>query len=568
MTDRRKLFRESKSNPSQTTQRGNYSTSWFLLLPLALLAYVFVSVQKEYSSLEEDYYVRGDVVTQQLYEYGENVTRGDPSSSSFSLSSQTFPKSPMQGLWISVESWAQENVVGPLEWKQVFAEVSLVALRLDAVLVEPSIVGGDGRLVPCGGAGSIPMSDVYNRSLLMAQDVNDDWKLASTSRRFFLATCTEYHSFQNQLTAPTIYNICLGSNDGGNGNGGGRDCVTEEGEWLTPSYFQQTSIDLLDQAVNDVRNDPSSIVLIKLHNVGASAFQKLTVQLSPLPPSDNDHPHKKKHRHGDSRVIRLYDPIKIQNYMSTHMRFRQDHYDFLDAQLRKAKIASYAVIEWRNHNVPGGAVASRTTSSSRTSASKGAWMDCAEQILDAQQAMDPDETMTFFISTQDPRRKATTISNSVSKSVTTATTTKVGGVAKANTIQEEDERHEENEALDFLIGKGGFQHLDQFLTLAPIKDPIILYTVMNMILVEHAVAFSTCSERCPTRYGTCHKCSFRSSSSTVGTTSRTTTTPTSTSRGEDFLLLQTRDQGDSQTLPCWPETSHQVSSINKLWTKH
>ena len=176
------LFRESKSSPSQTTQRGGYSTSWFLLLPLALLVYVFVSVQEEYSSLEEDYYVRGDVVTQQLYEYGENVTHGDPSSSSFSLSSQTYPKSPMQGLWISVESWAQENVVGPLEWKQVFAEVSLVARRLGAVLVEPSIVGGDGRLDPCGGAGSFPMSDVYNRSLLMAQDVHDDWKLASTSQ--------------------------------------------------------------------------------------------------------------------------------------------------------------------------------------------------------------------------------------------------------------------------------------------------------------------------------------------------------------------------------------------------
>ena len=168
--------------------------------------------------------------------------------------------------------------------------------------------------------------------------------------------------------------------------------------------------------------------------------------------------------------------------------------------------------------------------------------------------------MTFFISTQDPRRKATTTSNSVSKSVTTATTTKVGGVAKATTIQEENEQHEENEALDFLIGKGGFKHLDPFLTPAPIKDPIIRYTVMNMILVEHAVAFSTCSERCPTRYGACHKCSFRSSSSTVGTSS--------TANGGDFLLLQTRDQDDSQTLPCWPETSHQVSSINKLWTKH
>jgi hypothetical protein len=176
--------------------------------------------------------------------------------------------------------------------------------------------------------------------------------------------------------------------------------------------------------------------------------------------------------------------------------------------------------------------------------------------------MDPDDTLTFFISTlPDPQRTAASSSRTSKVAAPTAAPTNAGIGAVAN----EGKERNDNEALDFLIGKGGFKHLDQLLPPPANNDAIIFYTIMNMILVEHAVAFSTCSERCPTKYNACHKCSFLSSSA-LGKKGSPPPPPT-TVHGGDFLM-ETRDKDASQTLPCWPETSSQVSHINKLWTQH
>jgi hypothetical protein len=299
-----------------------------------------------------------------------------------------------------------------------------------------------------------------------------------------LATCGEFQSFQNQLTAPTIYDICL-ANDGD-------VCVTRQGEWLSPSYFQKKTMHALDQALRDFQINPHSILLLRLHNVAVSAFDRLTVPVSQR----------------QEKRLGVLDHTEVQQYMSLYLHFRQSHSDLFRTRFNAANIDSYAVLHWNPNGL-----------------SRGVFMDCAEKLVDAQHAMDPTGHMQFFILTTSP------------------SSLDPGLVASGQSP--ESSLNANDEAMNFLVAKG-LKQFDQMLP--PLETPI-LYTIMNMILVEQASAFSTCSDQCRKRYGVCQKC--HAAGGVYGK-----------------MMMETRKKDDSQTLPCWPETSAQVPGINKLWIKH
>lgn len=361
-----------------------------------------------------------EAVSKQLYDYGANVTRTQKSAIL-----------PMTGIWISVESWDQS--LQALEWKGVFAEVQVMANRLDAVLVEPDITH-DGRLTSCGHDESkLSLSDIYNRTQVMK---NYPW----------LATCTEFDSFQNQLTAPKIYDLCLDPVQGAIG------CETIRGDHYSPNYFQRKSMEPLEQALRDFREDPHLILLLRLHNVGVSAFDKLTV---PVVKATNDRLLKEKR-------IQVLDRREVEHHLANNFHFQNKYYDTFQSRLKAVghvnSHASYSVIHW---NPPD-------------QLSRSVIMDCAEKVTYARQAIDPKFKSKVFVMTGSSAAQSNGEASNVS-----------------------------DKALKVLSSKG-IERLDP----STEDEPEIVSSVMSMIFIEHAANFVTCSDRCSAKrgYDRCQVC--------------------------------------------------------------
>jgi len=461
MVDRRKLFRESKQtdhhhHPNVGGLQG-YSTIWFLFSPFVLFGYVFISVQEreDYNNDSGITTIRKDDPIQSLYsdiptddETNTNNNNEDnhdmtttippedllPQHQSSSSSSSTTTNIPLTGLWISVESWTD---IGRFEWIQAFAEMIFVAQQLNAVLVEPDII--EGNLIPCGRYdGSMPLSNVYNRSLLLT-NTNDIFLTTTTTRTrttttIKLATCSEYHNFQNKLTAPKIYDICFDTSErkkcfntgGGDNDKKKKDEEDEDDDdkgWhTTDSFAHQKTIPILDQILEDdigKKSSHSSIILLKFHNVGKSALNQLTIpSRTSSSSSSRKHPSiilLKFHNVGKSALNQLTIPSRtsssssrkrmkifpkdlktttntktistteyIQQYLFHNMRFHQRYYDWVHSELKAKDIHSdYGMIHW---NIKQPSFSSSSSSSSLEKASIKRMMKCAKYVLQAQQA--------------------------------------------------------------------------------------------------------------------------------------------------------------------------------------
>jgi hypothetical protein len=459
--DRRRAFQGSNDTSSSSTATAtgtatpqrNQWTILFILFPLALLLYVWNSVQEEHELLDPRDMIAKTKQTQKqaLWDRGPNVTDDDGNVDDTTTSMNVDIDSgldaafgspmmeqdmPMTGLWIQVESWHE----GISSWKRAFSEVWIMAERLGAVLVEPGI--RDGRLSSCG-KGKLALSDVYNRTLL-------------TNEYSQLATCSQYDAAMNQLSVPKILDVCLNKDTF-------MGCTTPEGVDLESEYRLQTS-ESLDQALAQILSQPNTMVVIRLHNVWKSALDKFTLPVALASPK---YPNEEQQQR-----LPLMDKEKAKRFQETSYKIVDQHYTFLSAQLEAAGIpaSSHAVIHWRAElpNLD--------------------YAVCRDQIVQTRKAMNLPPMTPFFLisslSSLDPELSW----------------------KGAQKLADKDQTSSQ-QALTSLLDDHHFLRLENIIV--PSLQDSVLYAVMDLILAETAFSFATCSDRChDTSFASCESCNF------------------------------------------------------------
>jgi hypothetical protein len=205
-----------------------------------------------------------------------------------------------QGLWIYVLSWEE----GMSSWRRSFAEVLLVAKRMNGTLVLPCVK--EGHLCTCEG---IPPNE-----RISIGDIYDIQKLQEYRRH--MAT---HEQFRAQTDVAHQSTICMHM-------GNPRDvCATNRSSLKTdiPELNQAAAV-----AVNKSRR---GISILKVHNFRKQAFFKVRYNGKTL----FSNPH--------SQIDRIVKQLE----------FRQEHYHRVDDFLARMNITtpnqktSYAAIQWR-----------------------------------------------------------------------------------------------------------------------------------------------------------------------------------------------------------------------------
>ncbi len=290
--NRRHVFQESRDLP----QRNNW-TILFAFFPLALLLYVWNSVQEE-----QELWDPRDAVLKYPWDIDSSENETISNDDTFESSHFEIPKT---GIWIYVESWNP----GMTDWRAAFSEVMILAKKLDAVLVEPGIQNGE--LVACH-KGIMALSEVYNRSLF-------------TDFYPKLASCTQFDYAMNQLTVPQSLDVCFHPEDA---------CFTSNGDEVMTDYRERIST-VVDDALEQARTHPHNMVVLRLHDAWKSSLDSLTIPA----------PHDKR--------TPVMDRDMVKKFQIKRFHFLQSHYQFLHSQLQAAGIstASYAVVHWRPEGI-------------------------------------------------------------------------------------------------------------------------------------------------------------------------------------------------------------------------
>lgn len=305
------------------------------------------------------------------------------------------------GLFIYVSSWGE----GMSSWMISLSELLLMARALNATLVEPCMK--NGRLVTCDNVEQlVRLGDVFDLEQIPA------------SQSLLLS----HEEFKRQTANAIVHKLCMQRKKSHPDYK-----VTCKG---LPSRHMKKRIPELEAAIQDSWNGPS---VLEILNYRKFALTDL--------------------KHGQSKLI---SSEEVELMKSNYLRFRKEHYVYVDLLLKKANLTnSFSVIHWRaeKENMD--------------------YLGCAQDIMQVRKRMEH-QNKTPFILMSSLNTQKEHMWNGARKKASNSTA---------------------DAALRLLLNDQNFIKLDTLIEDENLKDPGLL-AVWDVIIATKASGFATCARGC------------------------------------------------------------------------